>query len=132
VLLQLDFLWILVLGLLLVFASTVDNSGNHALEVDFLQAQDFCVRAIFLLVQLAGKCLGNKFPRQAGLSILVMIGSHHPGNDSVIVLNTKWFVVMSPLHKVREMKACLYVWFSCEISCMKTWRWFCTEYYEKN
>jgi hypothetical protein len=56
-------------GVLLFFADTVDNSGNHVLEVDCLQSRGFCVRAIFLLVQLAGKCLGSKFPQQAGLSI---------------------------------------------------------------
>jgi hypothetical protein len=78
-----------VLELLLFFASIVDNFGNHVLEVDFLQSQDSSVRATFLLMQLARKCLGNKFLQQVGLSTLVKTGSHHPGNDSVIALNRK-------------------------------------------
>lgn len=84
-----DSLSILMLGLLLFFARTVDNSGNRVLEVDFLQRQDFYVTATFLLVQLAGKYLGNKSPQQAGLSILVMKGNHHPGSDSEIVFDRK-------------------------------------------
>jgi hypothetical protein len=82
----------LVLGHLLFFASTVDSSGTHVLEVDFRPSQDFCVVAIFLLVQVAGKYLGNKFLQRVGLSILVKIGSHHQGNDSVIALNRKYLL----------------------------------------
>jgi hypothetical protein len=94
VLLWLDSQWILTFGHLLSFVNTADSSGNHLLEVDFLQSLDFCVKATFLLVQLAGKCLGNKFQQRAGLSILVKTGSHHPGNDSVFVLNTRLFITV--------------------------------------
>jgi hypothetical protein len=45
--------------------------------------------ATFLLVQLAGKYLGNKFLQQVDSSILVKTGSHRQGNDSVIALNRK-------------------------------------------
>jgi hypothetical protein len=82
----------LVLERLLFFASTVDNSGNHVLVVDFLLSQDFYVVAIFLLVQLAGKYLDNKFLQPVGLSISVKISSHHQGNDSVIALNMKYLL----------------------------------------
>jgi hypothetical protein len=92
VLLYLVHLSLLVFRHLLFFASTVDNSGNHVLEVDFHLPQDFCVVATFLLVQLAGKYLGNKFLQQVDLSILVKIGSHHQGNDSAIGLNRKWLL----------------------------------------
>jgi hypothetical protein len=81
-----------VFGHLLSFVNTAGSSENHLLEVDFLQSLDSCVKATFLLVQLAGKCLGNKFQQRAGLSILVKTGNRHPGNDSVFVLNTRLFL----------------------------------------
>jgi hypothetical protein len=79
-------------GHLLSFVNTAGSSGNHLLGVDFLQSLDFCVKATFLLVQVAGMYQGNKFQQLAGLSILVKTGSHHPGNDSVFVLNTRLFI----------------------------------------
>lgn len=94
VLLWLNSQWTLAFGHLLSFVNTAGSSGNHLLEVDFLQSLDFCVKATFLPVQVAGMCQGNKFQQRAGLSILVKTGSHHPGNDSVFVLNTRLFITI--------------------------------------
>jgi len=94
VLLWLNSQWTLVFGHLLSFVNIAGSSGNHLLEVDFLQSLDFCVKATFLLVQVAGMCQGNKFQQRAGLSILVKTGSHHPDNDSEFVLNTRLFITI--------------------------------------
>lgn len=94
VLLWLNSQWTLAFAHLLSFVNTAGSSGNHLLEVDFLQSLDFCVKATFLLVQVAGMCQGNKFQQRAGLSILVKTGSHHPDNDSEFVLNTRLFITI--------------------------------------
>lgn len=94
VLLWLNSQWTLAFGHLLSFVNTAGSFGNHLLEVGFLQSLDFCVKATFLPVQVAGMCQGNKFQQRAGLSILVKTGSHHPGNDSVFVLNTRLFITV--------------------------------------